>query len=1243
MSLFPLLRKQLSGQASVGVCSVPSWAQSPIMSTAEEKARIQEMNTFSGDQFNLLRQILLAWRQGDFSALNRWLQECAAYLDPSRPHFLAYFVGLGGIDLFVTLLCDVNVPTKASGSSRHRVRSADAKNSTPSQFVMALASLMRMLTELLVCHNELGWYYYDRYPGVFFRLLELAKVSELRLTALIMLEHLVLSVGPVLEISKVPMLQELIRTSDNVTLALLCRVIALLIVPGVVLNQCESPHRRLAFPDSLLPLRRIQRVIDSNVLWLIGEKNLVKRLVQLCEVRGVINFRSTMNSERPFSMLDVAVVEPFMWDWATPAIVEMPSLNGGLFPNTFLGGMDFGQLGMADSRMPFRNNNNNNNDVNNNGDNSNSNAVNPMQLREGRDDTAGRDADSAEDTTLQQALDNMTGVWTDDDATLTASVATAGLNVDFSWFVGCTDAKQRWRLRDLTLREEVDDNRSLLCGFGPVTDKKAHAAFQEQNRAFWRFLRPVLQSPFFFYTQQVIVGAQSEILFVLNLMQSTFFFGDVWCALRDCRWIETASRLYDVAFGSHSLNRSMSPYVEQLWRAPELLHLPRFLTPGESNEKLGHDGEKQKGRRDEGVTLEEEEEGSDDSDSTTSSRDYDGSKRKRQQERFFSVGQLGEDNEAFIRHTSYLGITDDDDGFDDKNHQHEPNTIRKLELLRGVQEFWNAQDRHECSMLHEGDTARQSAPLALKIAMMLAEGNEDSCVETSACHALEGYLRCFSFSEREKSLESSPQTVLGKVLMRSILEHRVYNATYVPGLKGSLFPSKRIDSFFALLGELIRYHHDNLAILQDYVVGSVGLEHLNSPSVTSSHARQLHVSSEQMEQLLRLPPLDRQEYDLFAAVILRRMYRHGCDTNLFLRSLFLSLTPGLRSKINYVWKNVTQNPVDVKECLDGVARVGDVVTGHPERLSYIGKHSREFIAILSERQRTVRRCSHETNNEGAAEHDAPSLFVSSLPSSLTLWDMLQILLRAPHRLSLEDRPFPCFFDDHDRALVMGDIDLPPIGPPPHLVVPLFPEMVGDEGDRLGSFAKLERALLHEPHKLLYNMLGPLNAERIQNAGRLCVVTTCILVFVRVACLGGAGAVHELLDNLRPLATASYEKWRRRRDALNHCARSWSRRRGRGGGTPKKGFCYCSARDGAARCSAFLVHGHCAPMGVSEKYYYDYGGCFFRNMFRLLCVWVGHYGACQRYVETLYYCTEVPFAESKCVVLYLMRVLPNYFL
>ncbi|EAN79849.1 hypothetical protein, conserved [Trypanosoma brucei brucei TREU927] len=1241
MSAFEFLRGKLGGKVPVRLDCVPPWTQCSSGGKVEEADWQSALDALSAGQLFLLRGIMSEWRSGNLVQVNRYLQGCTAYFDPSKPHLLAYFVGLGGIDLFVTLLCDVNVPNGATDSSPQAPFRADSQDTTPFHLVGAIDLMLRVLTELMVCHNELGWYYYDRYPGLFFRLLELANVPELRLVSLMMLEHLLLCVGPVLEISKVPALQKLIRVGDDVVLAVICRVVSLLIVPGVVLDQRESVPHRLLFPETLLPLQRIQRVIDSNVLWLIGEKGLVQRLVALCEVTEPNSFRMALGSENLSNSLagySFPVLLPNEARAATPITTRGLDVNG--LTEYGLGDPNVLQPFVADGNGVDRGEGGRVRDY------ASSVGANPVSP------TATLPVEVVDTLRafLQPSLGVSAALYQDDDGASEISVETTGSGIDFSWFVGCVDAKQRWRLRDLTLCEELDDNRVLLCGFGPPSDKKAKESFEEKNRAFWNFLSPVMRVPLTLHNRYAIVGAQSEVIFVLNVMLSTFFVGDVWRTMKECKWIEVASKFYDRAFQPRGDSQVLSPYLEQWQHMQELRLLPRFLIPengaGEARRapkqrtiKRGYAAEKYH-RNEDGVD--------DNSNSSDSEADSDD---EREEGHLLSAMRPGEDKEAYRRPNSGHMNADSEEGIDEKTHHHEAETIRKLELLRGVLEFLNTQDRFECSMLQQGDILSQAAPLALKVAKMLANRSEDSCVETTACHALEGYLRCFSFGCVSRSSPNEPQTAIGDILMRSILEHRVYNATFVPGLSDSLTPSKRIESVFSLLGELVRYHYDNLMLLQEYVIGNVELSHLNDPAVTvSSHSRQLHVGSGQVEQLIRLPPLDREEHEPFVRVLLRRLRGYGCDTNLFMRSLLLSLTPGLRSKINYMWKPVTEATVDAGESLSSSSRIGDIVTGYAHRFSYITACSRRFVVVISEMQR-MEKALGKAADAPTSTPDPTRALENARSSSfghiahLTLWDMLQLLLRSPHRFSLEERPFPVFFDDTDRAIVMGEIDLPLVGPPPHLVQPLF-----EKRDHYKSLSELEKTLLREPHELVYGMLGPLNAERIHGTGRLCVVTTCILVFARVACLGGAGAVRGVLEKLKPLARVGYEKWKKEREALGRGVKK--RRRGDRWGPGRcfnddraasDGQCHCKAEDGRLRCSAFLLHGHCKPLGAVELYYRCYGGCFFRNMFRLLCFWVGHYGACQRYVETLFYCTEVPFAELKSVMLYLFRLLPDYFL
>eukprot|EP00743_Colponemidia_sp_Colp-15_P014339 GILK01016954.1.p1 GENE.GILK01016954.1~~GILK01016954.1.p1 ORF type:complete len:289 (-),score=16.10 GILK01016954.1:25-891(-) len=54
------------------------------------------------------------------------------------------------------------------------------------------------------------------------------------------------------------------------------------------------------------------------------------------------------------------------------------------------------------------------------------------------------------------------------------------------------------------------------------------------------------------------------------------------------------------------------------------------------------------------------------------------------------------------------------------------------------------------------------------------------------------------------------------------------------------------------------------------------------------------------------------------------------------------------------------------------------------------------------------------------------------------------------------------------------------------------------------------------------------------------------------------------------------------------------------------------------------------------------GDFFVTFFRILSLWLSHYCSAQRYLETIYLCSHVPFAEWKVVALDIFRRLPYYF-
>lgn len=1220
-----------------------------------------------------LKRIALVWQVGNYGELGRQLRQCDDYFDVDKPHLLAYFVGQGGVDLFVRILCEPSSPSPELTTSAPTARYRHLRQQN-GQLVVVLNEVTRVLTELLICHPEMNWYLYHRYPGVVFRLLELLEIPTLCRSATSMLEHLISGVGPILEIVRTPQLMALLGHAKTNIVASVCRIVALLLVPGLALGQSLFLSRRLTYPESLLPVKRVQRVVDSNVLWLLQAPGMADRLIRLCEIkaRGIRvqdgNRTMTLFAERPPS--PASGEEPEDWDRAndeeevgdyeesSSEWIDMPSaetpLDGVTRTTSFVepgsavasplrvdpvAQVASGQSQLFHFYQAFRRQGVMEGPLHeilrqvigipsigvpeppsallpvNAG-------LSPEMLQSAPEITipsaSGRrgDPSSVDDGAVPGATASYFGVGMDsilqeivDEALLHPSHGAAdNSSVDFSWLFGTADARQSWRLADLTLDPLYDDNRADLY-FSSHSDPRA--AFDAANKACLQALRsahfPTSEDDT--YQQELgrqnTVDSQSEILFVLNVMLSNFNFSDAWRELQRSKWIPRATKIYNAAFG---LDENQPPMVElapHIDLPKELRRLQRFQSAPV---------------RPTDPTLSSLE-GTSDIATVTSHDRFPESWRLPLS--FFDM--LGSDKEDFIADCTTL-LQDTVDTVEDKNHQHGPDTIRKLELLRGIHEFWNVQDRLEASFLQDERLPQCARILAEKIARTFAACKEDSCVEATACHTLEGYLRCFSFSQRfNRCLAGSPQTTVSKILLCPILESRIYNATRVPGLSSSLKPNKRLDAVFALLAEAVRYHEDNLRTLCRYVRGDVPLLHLNAVHGNTNRVNSVvHSTDEEaVEAILKCPPLERQEDEAFGCTLLRRVYRYGSDTNLFVRSLIVSLTPGLRSQHNYVHKVFPLEKtaaVDILE--DSPSRQADLITGHPIRFAQTRELSRQYTSALSERV-------------AAGDHaGATELLVDSIVS----------LMHCTHRQPLAARSFPDIISADDIALLRGECSPLPPGPPPAWRVGLFDTGVDDTAT-LQELRELSDYILGEPHKLLYSMLCSLSAERMDTTARLCVVTSAMLVMMRHTQVAHGGdinaGIHDILERVRPLAQPSYDNWKANgasntKDAMT-CVCT-CRTKGNRHFPPAS-----SCRDVNHRCVTFVQVGMCHPPSPACLYYHRYGGCFFRNFFRLLCVWVSHYTACQRFVETLFFCTEIAFAEYKTVFLCLFRALPSYFM
>ncbi|CAJ1015056.1 hypothetical protein Q4I32_005405 [Leishmania shawi] len=1374
----------------------------------------------------LVSLIWKLWLDGQYSELGKRLGNAGDILErKDNVRFACEFLASGGLDIYCLILCDPFNPLRFLPERTTRNMTSLERGRwkrTLGHVIGIYAEVMLQLTDLVANQNDLGWVIYDRYPGVFYRLIELLEDNSLWTTATGLLEHILACVGPVLEISKNSSLIRVLRHASPTALAAFCRFLALLILPGLAQGQNPIVARRLHYPETVAVLRQVQRVVDSNVLWLIGEEGLVSTLISLCELRPnglrvqqggrsmmvlppetallrgdgqrAVNAtraggRTSMmplgsedieweDEEEAGRLADNEVHEgsgasggsggaadflvngsslptlfagiehllgirwsqsqaprapgPFI-DATLPSSQQLQQLSAspawtnlsGTFPpradepaalseylermrtnvRSDTGSAAFGvnrsPLGVALPPPPL----------------STSPPRGGIRVEVGGDgggvsaqvvaelERAGLPLDGAEQLAylnrvtsnqfqaedpswlVQWLLDG--DILEEDD--MTQSFKTS---MDIHWWVGSADTRQRWRLRDPSLIPERDDNRhALLClavrrtvapGPRPPTLEEFNAA---NERLLSMLIEPLprvddlaLLSPM---DMQRILESQSEVLYLLNMFLSTFYFSDSWRALRDCRWVPRSVPILEAAFG-------LDPSLPALVDVPPHVHLPdklralpRYLPPCAPIDQ------------EEPATL------------------ADGSPRYPATWRLVPLLKLlGDLAVVYLRDPNQMCEEEPE------NHQHGPDTMRKMELLRVLYEYWNAQDRREQEMVVEDAEVVASAwRNAAAIARVVHIDQEDSCVRISLYQALDSYLRTFLFREAYRDAPDSPQTRLGQALLTSILE-RIYNGTQIPGLSGSMTPGRLLSNMLQFLGELLRYHAGNLRTLCAYVVGDRDMSHLNEAVRSSNRQNSVILSAAHAEdeEILKRLPLEREEHEPFGSVLLRRLFTFGADTHHLLRSLLLSLTPGLRSTANYLSKPVMDSAGDVRlpPILPGVGRTSDIISGDAVRISYVIRVSRQYAREISL----------------APPH--------GLRREELLRELVCVLARTPHRQAPEHRPFPGLMcGENDLALLRSQWPLPMVGPPPHLRAPLFGRHPSDSAKtpptpstepllsatqeilntlrspnasathlhhsaattedavRLEELAPLARLLLGEPHKLIFSALCGLNIESMEDNSRLSVVTTVLLVFLRVASIGSSresaaaaeASIRDVLAKMQSFARHGYDVWLGEKRATRAKEREARSRQASMSFSGDQGVCMCYWRNAAEaaevegryskrsetasaitdslegprrddraaakgrlvpdelprRCPSFMAYGSCDPPHEGSVYQRDFGGCFYRNFFRLLCLWVGYYASCQRYVETVYFSTEVAFGEYKTMALFLMRILPDFFM
>jgi hypothetical protein len=311
--------------------------------------------------------------------------------------------------------------------------------------------------------------------------------------------------------------------------------------------------------------------------------------------------------------------------------------------------------------------------------------------------------------------------------------------------------------------------------------------------------------------------------------------------------------------------------------------------------------------------------------------------------------------------------------------------------------------------------------------------------------------------------------------------------------------------------------------------------------------------------------------------------------------------------------------------------------------------------------------------------------------------MLHVLCNSPHTHVLADRPFPNLFSEDDLALLEADAPLPSAGLSTalrdrlvqmHSTVNSSPAIYKTQ---LEGADVVTKELLSDPARLVYAMITSISPEEMENTERLCVVTSSLALLMRENVCRGEAGVLAVLKRLQEIDET--KKMRKKKSKLpssfdgesalsSGCLPQSSQSSGytSAGDKPNSlvkgrsdqllltndvgslvslaalnircdvhhetGHINCgkvNALQGAKTCNKGLAvdefcenvldFGCCRPPSMVDSFVQKHSGCVSKNFFRLLCVWLAHYACSQRYVETLYYCTHVPYAEWKQTALF----------
>ena len=560
-------------------------------------------------------------------------------------------------------------------------------------------------------------------------------------------------------------------------------------------------------------------------------------------------------------------------------------------------------------------------------------------------------------------------------------------------------------------------------------------------------------------------------------------------------------------------------------------------------------------------------------------------------------------------------LTDSEDDEDDGHHSHDSDTLRKIELLRLLHEFWDAHDVNECvrSNRVDAETMKAKNDLMRYIVDVLKSMAEDVCVDNLICYALEAYIRCHWFRNRMEA-----QTIVAEDLLPTLLERLLASRSSSETLKGG---SRRLESTFTLIAELCKFHPTNWRRVDQLVISMCKTTKMR-----------------------------------------KKILKYGFHSNFFVRSVLLSCFPQLRSReaLQITLPQLIRNCEIMEAKHPGLTESDACIPSFEvpsvvmQRLHYV-RHETKYVVdhhslvddlegVLSrmaeapsipslkrdsEKAEQSRRRWHKerTSMCELATDDSRDACITEQATTQTRWTDPTVCCVPPIAKSNLDQTGVIQSDNSNHSHTND-------------------EVLSDFFECLEQTSFVAAVVLHNPAKIIWNLVTLNNPDTMESTDQLCAITTAMIFFMCLQEKGGIQLVGETIQQIKAVHKKERKAWTKQQEQKRAQTSQVQKKRDE---TQRQRELFRSmplvsavfpeeTGDGIEMLTKPVPH-ETIPARRPIAFTVD-DVC--KSMYRMFCVWFAHYVCQERYFHTLFFCTQIDVSQWHKTLRMLLKILPKYF-